>query len=179
MSLYSSRFKSVPVILEYPDRSVDPEGKAKPKTSLAMDDSRDHVLELEARDFLFTREWIGRFFFTLVTAGFGLAVLYGALTLASAVNLGRSPFTAAEWAFVAAAAVIFCAAWDFFTFRAVIGKAKAALVEKERGQGNWKLMDEAEYLKMARVLRAVKERADAVREKQRSDKERIERARFR
>ncbi|TAL32710.1 MAG: hypothetical protein EPN93_15500 [Spirochaetes bacterium] len=178
MKLYSSEFTSVRITIEREERAVRPGGALKPKTGLDLDNSMQHRIELGWKDFLGARECIGRFFFTLATAGFGLVLLLGALSIGQIVSLSRSPFMAPEWMFIGGGLVVFFSTWVVQTVRAVIQHAKINLVTRERGNGNWKLLGMEEFAKTKSVLAAVRERELAEREKARIESEQRDRARF-
>jgi hypothetical protein len=178
MKLYSSEFTSVRITIEREERAARPGIALKPKTGLDIENSMHHRLELGWKDFLMSREWIGRFFFSLATAGFGLVLLLGALSIGQVVSLSRSPFTAAEWIFTGGALVVFFSTWVLLTARAVIQHSKENLVTREREKGNWKLMGVEEFEKTKNMLAAVREREFAEKEKARIESERRDRARF-
>ena len=162
MALYKAKFKSVEIIIT--KESTPPKSRIQGEilvTTYGIDKARDHELVLGIKDFIATSAWIGSFFFTFMIVGFAMALIYGGLVVGGMVNLKRESFTAAENSFIILSCAVYLLVWTGFTARSVIRKSKKSLVEKDRGKGNWKLLDEKKWPVFVRILELQKKRKEA------------------
>lgn len=161
MPLYRSIFRSVKIdVVKTLQPKAGPVEKEKPKMTFDVDGAMRHELILNLKHFIVPSVWLTGLFFAAVVAGFALAITYGFLALGKVLNLGGERLGGAEIAFLSAALVVFVAAWVVFTVFLVIKRAKKDLIERERGAGNWKLIDEAKWDRFVTMLRLARERAE-------------------
>ena len=122
--------------------------------------SAQHKLELSLKDLLTDRAWISSLFISLlVCAGvFGLTWGLMVITLKGALQGDRGTLIKASYA---AVSIAVCAIlWFVLTVKIGLSNKKRDAVEKERGKGNWRLVDEKDWDKFIRMINAAKKQRE-------------------
>ncbi|HPI13044.1 MAG TPA: hypothetical protein PK875_02505 [Spirochaetota bacterium] len=146
-----ARFKSIPIVKD-----------RRNKTNILtfdLESARNHVLIINMGHLLANRSWISSVSIALMVA-IPLAVLaYGGLAIGSGIDMAK----AVPWVVVSGVAV-FLALLATIGIPASVRRLKWELVIKERGAGNWKLIEEADWEKFTRMIRLAEERKKRERE---------------
>jgi hypothetical protein len=141
-------FKSLPMV---PDPSGDPG-----KISYDMENVRDHAMEFTFADFILCRSWITNFFIALMAVIIVFALAYGALVLGMKVDMG--PGGTARGIFMLIMALSFIALWAMLGIPAAFRNLKWDFTVRERGKGNWKIIDDAGWEKFLKMRKLEKDR---------------------
>jgi hypothetical protein len=141
-------FKSLSIV-------PDPSGETQ-HISYNMESARDHVLNVQMRDFVLCRTWIMNFFISLMTVSLVSALIYGVLVIAVKANMGSGSVLRSVLPVFMALACI--ALWLFLGIPSAIRRLKMELVTRERGQGNWKIIDEKDWEHFCRIVKIADER---------------------
>ncbi len=144
------KFKS---ILQKNTEKVIP-GTVFSKMIIEMDETTvmDHELNLSAMDILKDSAWIINFFLTFLSVG-GIAILFlglGYLTLGKE----NSP---EQWKtftnlLIMASTIIFIFTWVLLSVKGAIANKKRLTVISQRGNGNWRIVDEADWEKFQKLM---------------------------
>ncbi|HOS40941.1 MAG TPA: hypothetical protein PLG31_14495 [Spirochaetota bacterium] len=165
MPLYTARFRSVKIdIVQSLQTAKGPSASEKPEMKFDVDGAMRHELVMRAKDFVDPGAWLMGLFFSALGAGFALVVIYGILYLAGAVNLTGAAWGGAEIAYLSSALVLFVSCWAGSSVFLAIRRARTALIERDRGEGNWKLVDEEKWERYTTMLRLAAERVERERE---------------
>lgn len=151
-----ARFRSVPIVAD-----------RRRKTDILtfdLESARNHVLIINMGDLLANRSWISSFSIALMVVIPLAALAYGGL----AIGTGADTAKAVPW-IVLSSIGVFLVLLAAIGIPASVRRLKWELVIKERGAGNWKLIEEADWEKFARMVRLAKERKK--REKEEMEKE--------
>ena len=145
------RFKRVPIV---PDRR-------RTTDILTFDpaNARDHVLIMHPGDVLLNRSWISSVSIAFMVIALLAALAYGGLTMGSGVNMER----AFPW-FVVSCVTAFLVLLTTIGIPASMRRLKWDLVIKERGAGNWKIIEDADWENFTRMIRLAEERRQRERE---------------
>ncbi len=158
MSLYSKDFVSVEIVPVKSENKFDPDGPPLIKTTYDIDNAKEHALSLGISDFLFTLHWVPSLFLSIMTAGFFLAVIYGLLRIVSVIDLLKHSTGSGEQIFIAVSCIAIFITWIVTTALVVIRSGKKRLVVKDRGQGNWKLIDKKKWHSFVKLYRIREEK---------------------
>lgn len=122
--------------------------------------SAQHKLELSLKDILTDRAWrSGLFISILVCLGvFGL--IYGLMLIVLKETLAGDSGTTVRAVYLSASITVCIIIWLVLTLKIGLSNKKRDAVEKERGKGNWRIIDEKDWDKFIRLLNAAKKRRE-------------------
>ncbi len=128
------------------------------KMVIEMDESTiaEHELRLSAGDILLDRSWILNFFLAFMTAGGISAIIFGLLYMGYGKGAPAESWNSVSGIFLACAVILFLSLWIFLSVRGAIAGRKREFVEKERGKGNWRIVDEAKWGEFYRLMQISK-----------------------
>lgn len=128
------------------------------KMVIEMDESTiaEHELNLSAADIISDRAWIMNFFFSFMSVGGIGAILYGLIYIGYGRGAEPGLWGLLSGIYFTCAAVVFAVLWVFLSVRGAIANRKRSLVEKERGKGNWRIVDEDKWDEFYRLLQISK-----------------------
>jgi len=133
------------------------------KMVMEMDDMSiaGHSLELTVKDILSDPAWITNFFLALMivlpVSGLSFGIIYYAL----GKTLNRSSWNLLVILFIAIAFIAFIALWIFLAVKVSVGNKKRKLVVSERGEGNWRIVDESKWDNFYRLLMVAKNQRES------------------
>ncbi len=118
--------------------------------------SAQHKLELSLKEILTDRAWrAGLAIAIMVCFGvFGLS--YGILLIAMKKALAGPSGATIKFIFFSSAFVTCALLWFAVTMRIGVKNRKRDMVEKERGKGNWRIVDEKDWEDFLRLVNASK-----------------------
>lgn len=128
------------------------------KMVIEMDESTiaEHELNLSLGDILTDWSWFMNFFLAFMSAGGISAILFGLLYMGYGKGAPAESWSYVSKIFLACAIILFLALWIFLSVRGAIGNRKREFVEKERGKGNWRIVDETKWEEFYRLLQISK-----------------------
>ncbi|HSV96614.1 MAG TPA: hypothetical protein VLM75_06735 [Spirochaetota bacterium] len=148
---HTARFKSVLIV---PDR------RRKPDTiTFDVENARDHVLSISPGNFFINRSWISSFLISLMAIIPLAALVYGVITMGLSLDVNR----ALPW-FILSCVVAFITLLALVGTPASVRRLKWDLVVKERGAGNWKIIEDTDWENFTRMIRLAEERKKRVKE---------------
>ncbi len=133
------------------------------KTGLVMfdmDTIKDHLLEAGPRLLFLNRSWISTVLISIMILVPLFALIYGIAAIGFNVNM-RSATPVVIFAFIVALVLLASA----MGYPASIRRLKWDLVVKERGGGNWKLVDDSEWERFTRMIQIAEEQKRKEKEK--------------
>ncbi len=150
------RFKSVLIV---PDR------RRKPDTlTFDVENARDHVLSISPANFILNRSWMSSLLISLMAIIPLAALMYGIITMGLSIDIHK----ALPW-FILSCVAAFLMLLALVGIPASLRRLKWDLVVKERGAGNWKIIDDTDWENFTRMIRLAEERQK--REKEELEKE--------
>lgn len=122
--------------------------------------SAQHKLELSVKDLLTDRAWrSGLFISILVCLGiFGLT--YGLMLIVMKKTLAGDSGTLIKAAYLSIAIAVCFILWLILTLKIGLSNKKRDTVQKERGKGNWRIVDEKDWDKFIRMINAAKKQRE-------------------
>jgi hypothetical protein len=156
------KFKS---LLMVPDPADD-----SGKLSYDMESVRDHDMEFRIGDFLLSRSWLWNLFIAFMVVALVFALAYGALVIGMKTDMS---FTGGGGGriFAICFAVACLTLWLAMGIPAAIRNLKLDFVVKERGRGNWKILDEREWDRFCRMRKMEQDRR--VKEEQQKEEQKL------
>ena len=132
--------------------------------------SAQHKLELSLKDIITDRAWrSGLFISILVCLGvFGLT--YGLMLIIIKKALAGDSGTTIRAIYLSASITACLVLWFILTLKIGLSNRKRDVVEKERGKGNWRIIDEKDWDKFIRLLNAAKKRREELYDSSLSDR---------
>ncbi|RPI97767.1 MAG: hypothetical protein EHM32_00845 [Spirochaetales bacterium] len=134
--------------------------------SFDIANAHDHVLNGGPGDFLMNRSWIASFFISLMAIIPLSALIYGIITIGLNVDINQI----LGW-FIISCVLAFLMLLAMVGTPASVRRIKWELVIKERGAGNWKIIDDSAWENFTRMIRLVEERKK--REKEELEKQKV------
>jgi hypothetical protein len=133
-------------------------GAAYTKMVLEMDDNsiEQHTIELTSSQIFKTSSWIIGFMLSLMISSAVFLLSFGGVYLLYAQTMEQSAWAMTKTIFIASGILLFLILMIFFTARFSVQNKKREYVEKLRGKGNWKLVDEAKWDDFYRLLMIAK-----------------------
>ncbi len=141
-------FRSLPIV-------PDPSGKTR-EITYDIGSARAHSLELGLRDIMLCRSWVQNIIISLMAVILAFVLIYGVFVIGFRTDMGAGT--------VAFRVLAFCMALSFIVLSLAMGvpsavrRFKSDLVIRERGQGNWKIVDEKDWERFCRIVRLAEER---------------------
>lgn len=132
--------------------------------------SAQHKLELSLKDILTDRAWrSGLFISILVCLGvFGL--IYGLMLIIMKNALAGDSGVMIRTVYISVSIAVCLILWLILTLKIGLSNKKRAAVEKERGKGNWRIVDEKDWDRFIRLLNAAKKRREELYDSSLSDR---------
>jgi hypothetical protein len=127
------------------------------KISYDMDSVRDHTMEFRVSDFLLCRSWILNFFIALMAVVLVFALVYGVLVIGMKVDMSIAGGGAGRL-FIVFFLLSFIILWLALGIPAAFRSLKFNFVIKERGKGNWKILDSGEWDRFCRMRKLEQDR---------------------
>lgn len=122
--------------------------------------SAQHKLELSLKDILTDRAWRSSLFISiLVCLGF-FGLTYGLMLIVMKKTLAGDSGTTIKIFYLSASTAVCLILWFILTLKIGLSNKKRDAVEKERGKGNWRIVDEKDWDKFIRLLNAAKKRRE-------------------
>jgi hypothetical protein len=134
-----------------------------------MESARDHVMEFRIADFLLCRSWLWNLFLAIMIVALVSALAYGALVIGMKADMSFSGGGGRMFMICSALACI--TLWLAMGIPAAIRNLKFRYVVKERGKGNWKVLDEGEWDRFCRMRKMEQDRQ--VKEEQRKEEQKL------
>jgi hypothetical protein len=133
-------------------------GTANTKMVLEMDDNsiEQHEIELTLPEIFKDSSWIISFMLSLMISAAIFFLTLGGVYLLYGRTMEQNAWNLTKTIFIAAGILLFLILLIFFTVKFSIQKKKRGYVEKLRGKGNWKIVDEAKWDKFHRLLMIAK-----------------------
>jgi hypothetical protein len=155
------KFKSLLMVQD----SADDSGKK----SYDMESVRDHEMEFRIADFLLCRSWIWNLFISIMAVALVFALLYGVLVIGMKVDMSFSSGGAGRLFIIFFVASCFLL-WLAMGIPAAIKSLKFKFVVKERGRGNWKILDEGQWDRFCRMRKMEQDRQEKEEQKKEEQK---------
>lgn len=141
-------FRSLPIV-------PDPSGKTR-EITYDIGSARAHSLELGLRDIMLCHSWIQNITISLMAVILAFVLIYGALVIGFKTDMGTG--TVAMKVFIVSMAASFIVLSLAMGIPYAVRRLKIDLVFRERGEGNWKIVDEKDWEHFCRIIRLAEER---------------------
>jgi len=116
----------------------------------------DHFLEVDLRGFLRCRSWTQNIIISVMAVILVFVLIYGVLVIGFKADMGSGTTARLVFlAFIAPAFIVFLLALGI---PAAVKTLKSDLVISERGQENWKIVDEKDWERFSRFVKLAEER---------------------
>lgn len=152
--MITKKFRSI--LVENKEKVIP--GTVFSKRIIEMDETtiEQHELNLSAADIIADLSWLLNFFLSFMSVGGIAAVIFGLAYMG--YGRGAEP---ASWdhfskIFFLSVILIFIAVWTLLSVRGAVENKKRAFVDKERGKGNWRIVDEDKWDEFYRLLQIAK-----------------------
>jgi hypothetical protein len=125
---------------------------------LEMDDNsiEQHLIELTPIEVLKDSSWIIGFMLSLMISSAIFLLSFGGVYLMYGKTMEQDTWNLTKLIFIAAGILLFLILLIFFTVKFSIQNKKKNYVEKLRGKGNWKIVDDAKWDNFYRLLMIAK-----------------------
>ena len=133
-------------------------GTAYTKMVLEMDDNsiEQHMLELTPLEILKNSSWITGLALSLMISSAIFFLSFGGVYLMYGRTIEPDAWNPIKTIFIAAGILLFLILLIFFTVKFSIQNKKRVYVEKLRGKGSWKIVDDAKWDNFYRLLMIAK-----------------------
>lgn len=150
MKTFTYSFRSI--LVSNVEKNVP--GTGRLTLELEMDEKtiEQHTLELSLNDIIHDRSWTINFFLSLMITGGISGMIFGIVYVTSGRTIGESDWSVFIRLFISTAACILILLWIFLSVRNSISNKKREYVEKTRGKGNWRIVDDSEWDNFYRLL---------------------------
>jgi len=144
------KFKSIQV--NNVEKHIGNTGMTRMEMEFDMESIRDHNLDLDFKMIFTDRAWIPNFFlaFMIIFAIFALA--YGILSAGFKLDFTGSDGAPILTIYISLLVISFLGLWSLLSIPGARKNIKRKHVEKERGKGTWKLVDENKWDQFYRLL---------------------------
>ncbi|HRZ28425.1 MAG TPA: hypothetical protein P5346_02485 [Spirochaetota bacterium] len=141
-------FRSLPIV-------SDTSGKTR-NISYDLGKACAHSMELSLRDIMLCRSWIQSIIISLMAVILAFVLIYGALVIGFKADMGAG--TVAFRVFTVCMALSFIVLSLAMGIPSAVRRHKLDLVIRERGQENWKIVDEKDWEHFCRIITLAEER---------------------
>jgi len=133
-------------------------GTAYTRMELEMDENsiEQHTLELTLSEIFKDSAWIMGFMLALMIASAVFFLSFGSVYLMYGRTMDPAAWNLTKTIFIASGILLFLILLIFFTIKFSVQNKKRDYVEKLRGKGNWRIVDEAQWDKFYRLLMIAK-----------------------
>jgi hypothetical protein len=154
MKKFTYKFRSI--MINHVEKVIP--GAASTRMVMEMDDSsiEQHEIELTTGEIFKDSSWIIGFMLSLMISSAIFFLSFGGVYLMYAKTMEPAAWNLTKTIFIAAGILLFLILLIFFTVKFSIQNKKRSYVEKLRGKGNWKIVDEAKWDKFYRLLMIAK-----------------------
>jgi hypothetical protein len=142
------KFKSLLMITDFSGKSPD--------ISYDMESVQSHDIQLRLGRFLLCRSWILNFFISLMAVLLIVSLVYGVLYIGMKSGAGNGG--SAGSLFILFPTLTFFILWLSLGVPSALKRLKMDFVLKERGNGNWKIIDDTRWDNFCRMNRIAQER---------------------
>jgi hypothetical protein len=158
MKKFTCRFRSI--MVNNVEKNVP--GTSRTTIELDMDEKsiEEHMLELTVKEIVYDRSWKINLLLSVMVAGGIAAMIFGIVYVTSGKSMGEAQWTFFVRVFVSVSLSILILLWIFLSVKNSISNKKREYVEKIRGKGNWKIVDESEWENFYRLLMISKKRSN-------------------
>ena len=124
------------------------------RMELEMDENSvaQHTIELSFNEIIKDSAWILYFFLSFMSVAFIGGLIYGLLYIGLERMMEPASWNKLEVVFLIITVLIFLVLWIFLSFRGSVEHLKREFVEKERGNGNWRIVDEDKWETFHKLL---------------------------
>lgn len=129
-----------------------------------MENVQKHDLELGLLDIMTDRTWKMGLFLSFMVVSAVFALIYGLLRAGLGMDISSSGGLCGRTLFFLLALFSLVSVWIVFSFRFAITNKKKEAVEKARGKGSWKIIDEADWERFHRMWKLARENEEKERE---------------
>jgi len=133
-------------------------GTSRTTMELDMDEKsiEQHTLELSMKDIIHDRSWKINLLLSVMVAGGISGMIFGIVYLTAGKSMEQSSWSCFISIYTSVTACILILLWIFLSVRNSISNKKREYVEKTRGKGNWRIVDEAAWDNFYRLLMIAK-----------------------
>jgi hypothetical protein len=152
--MITKKFRSI--LVENKEKVIP--GTVFSKRILEMDESTiaEHELKLSAGDIIADWSWLLNFFLAFMSVGGIAAVVFGLAYMGYGRGAEPASWDTFSSVFFIAVILIFSVVWIFLSVRGAVENKKRAFVDKQRGKGNWRIVDEDKWDEFYRLLQIAK-----------------------
>jgi hypothetical protein len=131
-------------------------------TVLEMDENsiEKHKVEISFFDLIRNGTWLINFFLSIMITAVHGGIVFAAFSIFVKNSNSDSLSLQHIAIIIISSAVLFLGLWVFFSIRGGIAKIKREFVIAERGDGNWKIINENKYDNFYRLLLISKKKKD-------------------
>ncbi|HPS58001.1 MAG TPA: hypothetical protein PK514_07835, partial [Spirochaetota bacterium] len=116
--------------------------------------SAQHKIELSLKDILTDRAWRSGLFISILLCLGVFGLTYGLMLIVMKKTLAGDSGSMITTLYVSASITVCLILWLILTLKIGLSNKKRDVVEKERGKGNWRIVDEKDWDKFIRLLNA-------------------------
>jgi len=133
-------------------------GTSRTTMELDMDEKsiEQHTLELSMKDIIHDRSWKINLLLSVMVAGGISGMIFGIVYLTAGKSMEQSSWSCFISIYTSVTACILILLWIFLSVRNSVSNKKREYVEKLRGKGNWRIVDEAAWDNFYRLLMIAK-----------------------
>lgn len=133
-------------------------GTSRTTMELDMDEKsiEQHTLELSMKDIIHDRSWKINLLLSVMVAGGISGMIFGIVYLTAGKSMEQSSWSCFISIYTSVTACILILLWIFLSVRNSVSNKKREYVEKTRGKGNWRIVDEAAWDNFYRLLMIAK-----------------------
>jgi len=146
----TEKFRSI--LVENKEKVIP--GTVFSKMIIEMDESTiaEHELKLSPAEIITDWSWVLNFFLAFMSVGGISAVIFGLTYMGYGRLAEPASWGKVSTVFFISVILIFLVVWTLLSVKGAIANKKRIFVEKERGKGNWRIVDESKWDEFYRLL---------------------------
>lgn len=152
--MITQKFRSI--LVENKEKVIP--GTVFSKMIIEMDESTiaEHELNLSPADIIADWSWLMNFFLAFMSVGGIGAVIFGLAYMGYGRDADPASWNSFSRIFFISITLLFLIVWISLSVRGAIANKKRAFVDRERGKGNWRIVDENKWDEFYRLLQIAK-----------------------
>ena len=150
MDKFTYRFRSI--MVNNVEKNVPGTGRLTIELDMDENSVEQHTLELSVKDIIHDRSWKINFLLSLMIAGGISGMIFGIVYITSGRTMGHQEWASFIEIYTSISVSIMILLWIFLSVKNSISNKKREFIEKTRGKGNWRIVDESEWDKFYRLL---------------------------
>ena len=150
MKKFTCRFRSI--MVNNVEKNVPGTGRLTIELDMDEKSIEQHTLELTVNDIIHDRSWKINFLLSVMVAGGISGMIFGIVYVSYGRTMGQQEWSSFIRIYLSISACLILLLWIFLSVKNSFSNKKREYIEKTRGKGNWRIVDESEWDNFYRLL---------------------------